>query len=345
MRKLSTRMAALALTLPLITTTFASCGERSDISYSNYKNDSAVYEGIESDGTYRPEYDNNSEEYHDFGETGFKDPKTEPLSTFSADVDTASYSNARRLIEDYQIVPEESVRAEEFINFFDYKYADPEDGKTFGEYIEIADCPWNAEHKLMMIGVQGKRMEDEELPPSNLVFLIDSSGSMADYNKLPLVQTAFSMLSENLTEKDRISIVTYAGSSETVIAGAHGDRKDDILEALYSITAYGGTNGEGGIETAYKLAEQNFIEGGNNRIILATDGDLNIGKSSESELTKLIEKKRKSGVYLSVLGFGTGNYKDNRRDPYAGCVSCKPFPGSGAHAGAETDVSFNRSRA
>lgn len=317
MRKLSTRMAALALTLPLITTTFASCGERSDISYSNYKNDSAVYEGIESDGTYRPEYENNSEEYHDFGETGFKDPKTEPLSTFSADVDTASYSNARRLIEDYQIVPEESVRAEEFINFFDYKYADPEDGKTFGEYIEIADCPWNAEHKLMMIGVQGKRMEDEELPPSNLVFLIDSSGSMADYNKLPLVQTAFSMLSENLTEKDRISIVTYAGSSETVIAGAHGDCKDDILEALYSITAYGGTNGEGGIETAYKLAEQNFIEGGNNRIILATDGDLNIGKSSESELTKLIEKKRKSGVYLSVLGFGTGNYKDNRLEALA----------------------------
>ncbi len=278
MKKLSHRIAALALTLPLVTAAFTSCGEK-DVSHSRVTTDSYnkndtydanVYPETEDTDGY-PDYYIGSEEYHEFGETGFLDPKVIPLSTFSVDVDTASYTNARRLLEDNQIVPAESVRAEEFINYFDYKYAAPEDGKTFGEYVEIADCPWNAGHKLMMIGVQGKELDEKETPPSNLVFLIDSSGSMSDYNKLPLVQTAFSMLAENLTEKDRISIVTYAGSSETIIAGAHGDRKDDILESLYSITAYGGTNGEGGIETAYALAEENFIKGGNNRIILATD--------------------------------------------------------------------------
>ena len=324
MKKLSHRIAALALTLPLVTAAFTSCGEK-DVSHSRVTTDSYnkndtydanVYPETKDTDGY-PDYYIGSEEYHEFGETGFLDPKVIPLSTFSVDVDTASYTNARRLLEDNQIVPAESVRAEEFINYFDYKYAAPEDGKTFGEYVEIADCPWNAGHKLMMIGVQGKELDEKETPPSNLVFLIDSSGSMSDYNKLPLVQTAFSMLAENLTEKDRISIVTYAGSSETIIAGAHGDRKDDILESLYSITAYGGTNGEGGIETAYALAEENFIKGGNNRIILATDGDLNIGKSSESELKKLIEDKRDSGIYLSVLGFGTGNYKDNKLEALA----------------------------
>ena len=259
----------------------------------------------------------NSEEYNYVEEGGFKDPKSEPLSTFSADVDTASYTNARRMLNEHKRVEPDSVRVEEYINYFDYKYADPEEGKVFGEYIELADCPWNPETKLMMIGLQGKRMAQEELPSSNLVFLIDSSGSMASYNKLPLVQTAFSMLTDTLTENDRISIVTYAGSSETVLEGASGDDKDEITEALGSIMASGGTNGEGGIETAYALAEKYFIEGGNNRVILATDGDLNIGKCSEDELTKLIEKKRESGVYLSVLGFGTGNIKDNKMEALA----------------------------
>lgn len=308
------------MTLPLIAATFASCGDNSESSYSyNYRpgESYAEYDTAEDEAYPNYNYEQNSEAYNYYEESGFKDPETEPLSTFSADVDTASYSNVRRLIESGSSVPVDAVRVEEFINYFDYKYADPDNNEVFGEYVEIADCPWNSRNKLMMLGIQGKRMNEEELPPSNLVFLIDSSGSMASYNKLPLVQSAFSMLAENLTENDRISIVTYAGSSSTVISGADGSQKDDILEALYSITASGGTNGEGGIETAYKLAEKYFIEGGNNRIILATDGDLNIGASSESELTKLIEKKRESGVYLSVLGFGTGNYKDNKLEALA----------------------------
>lgn len=333
MKKHLSRFAALALTLPLITAAFTSCGEaydtgktytnKSDNSVKQDTNDDRNYvqneEAAEDIGGYTPEPDfpSSNEDYKNYIESGFKDPKVEPLSTFSADVDTASYSNARRMLEDGNLVPEDAVRIEEFVNYFDYKYADPKDGDVFSEYVELADCPWNPETKLMMLGLQGKRIEDEELPSSNLVFLIDSSGSMNSYNKLPLVQTAFSMLAENLTDNDRISIVTYAGSSETVLSGAKGTDKDTILEALYSISAHGGTNGEGGIETAYELAEKYFIEGGNNRVILATDGDLNIGASSESELTKLIEDKRESGVYLSVLGFGTGNYKDDRLEALA----------------------------
>ena len=264
-----------------------------------------------------PEFPSSNEDYKKYVEAGFKDPYKEPLSTFSVDVDTASYSNVRRLLEDGMFVPEDAVRAEEFINYFDYDYPDPEQGRVFGDYVELADCPWNPANKLMMIGIQGKRMESKEAPPSNLVFLIDSSGSMASRDKLPLVQTAFSMLAEKLTVNDRISIVTYAGSTDTRIAGASGKDKDDILDALYSITAAGGTNGEGGIEKAYKLAEKYFIKGGNNRVILATDGDLNIGASSEEELVELIKTKRDKGIYLSVLGFGTGNYKDDRLEAVA----------------------------
>lgn len=264
-----------------------------------------------------PEFPSSNEDYKKYVEAGFKDPYKEPLSTFSVDVDTASYSNVRRLLEDGMFVPEDAVRAEEFINYFDYDYPDPEQGRVFGDYVELADCPWNPANKLMMIGIQGKRMESKEAPPSNLVFLIDSSGSMASRDKLPLVQTAFSMLAEKLTVNDRISIVTYAGSTDTRIAGASGKDKDEILDALYSITAAGGTNGEGGIEKAYKLAEKYFIKGGNNRVILATDGDLNIGASSEEELVELIKTKRDKGIYLSVLGFGTGNYKDDRLEAVA----------------------------
>lgn len=317
MSKRFSRMAALSLTLPLIAATFASCGDDGTYSGVNSNSNYTYNYKTEAEENYSPNTVNPNEEYNYVEEGGFKDPKSEPLSTFSADVDTASYTNARRMLNEHKRVEPDSVRVEEYINYFDYKYADPEEGKVFGEYIELADCPWNPEAKLMMIGLQGKRMAQEELPSSNLVFLIDSSGSMASYNKLPLVQTAFSMLTDNLTENDRISIVTYAGSSETVLEGASGDDKDEITEALGSIMAHGGTNGEGGIETAYALAEKYFIEGGNNRVILATDGDLNIGKCSEDELTKLIEKKRESGVYLSVLGFGTGNIKDNKMEALA----------------------------
>ncbi|MBR1591416.1 MAG: VWA domain-containing protein [Ruminococcus sp.] len=327
------RITALSLSCIILSSALYSCGA-GDVDYSSYYNSPGgdyrydyqaaeeyaheAYDDAEYyDEEITPEYPNADEEYKNFTEQGFKNPETEPLSTFSADVDTASYSNVRRMIEDGMSVPEDAVRVEEFINYFSYDYPQPDDGQTFGEYVEISDCPWNNAHKLMMIGVQGKRLDENELPPSNIVFLIDSSGSMDAYNKLPLVQNAFSMLAEKLTENDRISIITYAGSSRTVISGVRGNEKDKILEALYSITANGSTNGEGGINTAYSLAEEYFIEGGNNRVILATDGDLNVGASSESELKNLIESKRDKGIYLSVLGFGTGNYKDNRLEAVA----------------------------
>lgn len=333
MNNRSSRFIALSIICALSAASFCSCADESS-SYGNYKNDSrsSSYEYDSSSESGEAEesaddwyYEDSSsasapspnEEYQEFIESGFKDPNTEPLSTFSADVDTASYSNVRRLIEDGQTVPEGAVRIEEFINYFDYNYPDPQNGDVFGEYVEIADCPWNSRTKLMMVGIQGKRLEEKETPPSNLVFLIDSSGSMSSYDKLPLVQTAFSMLAENLTKDDRISIVTYANSSEIVLAGENGSNKDEILEALYSITAGGATNGEGGIEAAYELAEKCFIEGGNNRVIIATDGDLNIGASTGEELVQLIETKRNKGIYLSVLGFGTDNIKDSRLEALA----------------------------
>ena len=315
----TSRIAALTLTLPLIAAAFTGCGA-DDLTSGNYQPPAENYhysdESVSAE-TYYPGSSPGNEEYKAVVESGFKDPKTEPLSTFSADVDTASYTNARRMLSGHKKVDPDSVRVEEYINYFDYKYADPEEGKVFGEYVELTDCPWNPETKLMMIGIQGKRIPEDEMPPSNLVLLIDSSGSMGAYNKLPLVQQAFSLLADQLTERDRISIVTYAGSSEVLLEGASGDDKDEVISKLNSIMASGGTNGEGGIENAYRLAEEYFIEGGNNRIILATDGDLNIGKCSEEELTALIEEKREGGVYLSVLGFGTGNIKDNKMETLA----------------------------
>lgn len=330
MKKKLFKYAAFALSASLIMAAFTSCADEGDyssssspnrdygktknaVSESSYADVEESYEGENFDDGFSTA----NEEYKKFEESGFKDPKTEPLSTFSADVDTASYSNVRRLIENGNKVPEDAVRIEEFVNYFDYDYPDPEKDETFSQYIEIADCPWNTKTKLMMLGIQGDRMRDTELPPSNLVFLIDSSGSMNSYDKLPLVQQAFGMLTENLRECDRISIVTYASSSDTLISGASAAEADEVYDALYSITANGSTNGEGGIETAYRLAEKYFIEGGNNRIILATDGDLNVGASSEEELTELIEEKRDNGIYLSVLGFGTGNYKDARLEAVA----------------------------
>lgn len=333
MKNRFTKFASLSLTGALVLTSFCSCAENSDVSYSSSNNgqsysysqeneakednNSSSYSENYSDESSKPIDTSPNEEYATVVGAGFKDPNNESLSTFSADVDTASYSNVRRLIEDSQTIPDGAVRIEEFINYFDYNYSKPENGDVFGKNVEIADCPWNSRTKLMMVGVQGESIEQEEAPSSNLVFLIDSSGSMASYDKLPLVQSAFSMLAENLTEYDRISIVTYANSSKTVIAGANGNQKDNILEALYSISAEGGTYGEGGIETAYALAEENFIEGGNNRVILATDGDLNIGASTGDELVSLIESKRDNGIYLSVLGFGTDNIKDDRLEAIA----------------------------
>lgn len=261
----------------------------------------------------------NDEEYNYIKENGYTAVSSAPLSTFSADVDTASYTNVRRMIDDGMDVPPDAVRIEKFINYFDYDYTDPADGEPFAVHTELSDCPWNDETELLMVGINTKGFDAvlDERPAMNLVFLIDVSGSMYDDNKLPLVQKSFSMLTDNLTAADRVSIVTYAGSDEVVLEGADGNDRKKILRAINDLEAGGSTAGAAGINTAYDIAQKYFIDGGNNRVILATDGDLNVGLSSESELTRLIEEKRESGVFLSVLGFGTGNYKDNRLEALA----------------------------
>lgn len=262
----------------------------------------------------------NTEEYSALEEPGFKSVKSSPVSTFSADVDTASYTNLRRMIEaNYSIgdIPAGSVRIEELLNYFKYDYRLPDKGEPFGVTTVMGDCPWNRDAKLLQIGLKTEPIDFSEAPSSNLVFLLDVSGSMYSDDKLPLLQAAFTMLVEELTEKDRVSIVTYAGSDQVLLSGEKGSSHAEIAEIINNLSAGGSTNGAAGIETAYRLAEENFIEGGNNRIILATDGDLNVGVSSESDLKSLVEKKRESGIYLSVLGFGTGDLKDNKMETLA----------------------------
>ncbi|MBQ5332574.1 MAG: von Willebrand factor type A domain-containing protein [Oscillospiraceae bacterium] len=261
----------------------------------------------------------NTEEYNYIEENGYTAVSAAPLSTFSADVDTASYTNIRRMIYDGYDVPPEAVRIEEMINYFDYHYSDPDGNEPFAVHAELSDCPWNKDTQLLMLGINTKSTDTllEDREPMNIVFLIDVSGSMYSDDKLPLVQKSFSMLTDNLSSRDRISIVTYAGSDEVVLEGADGNDRERVLDAINSLEAGGSTAGAAGICTAYDIAEKYFIEGGNNRVILATDGDLNVGISSESELTRLIEEKRESGVFLSVLGFGTGNLKDNKLEALA----------------------------
>ncbi len=260
-----------------------------------------------------PYPEHNTESYADIRENSYVKTADNAVSTFSADVDTASYSNIRRMIENNQAIDPDAVRIEEMLNYFSYDYNAPKDGEPFGVTTEFMDCPWNDEAKLMLVGLQAEEIEMSETP-SNIVFLIDVSGSMSDPDKLPLVQTAFTMLAENLSEKDRISIVTYAGDDKVVLSGESGDNKAKIINAVYDLSAGGGTNGSAGIRTAYQLAEKHFIEGGNNRVILATDGDLNIGITDNDDLEDFISEKKESGVFLSVLGFGTGNIKDDKME-------------------------------
>lgn len=262
----------------------------------------------------------NTEEFSALEESGFKAVKNSPVSTFSADVDTASYTYLRQLIErncSMEDIPTGAVRIEELLNFFDYDYRLPGKGEPFGVTTVMGDCPWNQEARLLQIGLKTEKIDFSEAPASNLVFLLDVSGSMDSEDKLPLLQSAFTMLTGELTEKDRVSIVTYAGSDQILLQGEKGSNHEEIAEVINNLFAGGSTNGSAGIETAYRLAEENFIKGGNNRIILATDGDLNVGVTSESDLKKLVEKKRKSGIFLSVLGFGTGNIKDNKMETLA----------------------------
>ena len=290
---------------------------------------SMQYDGYDDYDTYsdyeeywKPDYYEvpDAEEYNALEEMGFMAASINPLSTFSADVDTASYSNLRRMIEDgYSLedIPDGAVRIEELLNYFSYDYAGPKKGEPFGVTTQIANCPWNENTKIAMIGLKTKDIDFSEAPASNLVFLLDVSGSMYSDDKLPLLQKSFSMLTENLTAKDKVSIVVYAGEDRVILEGVKGTDKKVILEAINSLEAGGSTAGSDGIITAYKLAEKYFIKGGNNRVILATDGDLNVGLTTEAELETLITEKKKLGVYLSVLGFGTGNIKDNKMETLA----------------------------
>ncbi len=259
----------------------------------------------------------NTESYKNINESGFISVATQPFSTFGADVDTAVYSNFRRSIyeNDGFGIDSNAIRVEEMVNYFNYDYALPEDGEKFGVVTTLTDCPWNEDTMLLRVGIRAEDIKPEG--GSNIVFLIDTSGSMFDNNKLPLAQEAFKLLQENLTADDTVSIVTYAGNSQVVLEGAKGSDHEEIEDAIDSLEAWGSTNGEGGINKAYEIAQKYFIKGGNNRVILATDGDLNVGVSSEAGLIDLVKEKKGSGVFLSCLGFGNGNFKDDRMEALA----------------------------
>lgn len=270
----------------------------------------------------------NDENYARITENQFEHVSLSPLSTFSIDVDKASYSNVRRMINNGQQIPVDAVKVEEMINYFNYSYPQPKE-HPFSINTEVVQTPWNKDTQLVRIGLQGKTYQNEELPASNLTFLIDVSGSMESPNKLPLLKSAFKLLVNQLREKDRVSIVVYAGAAGVVLEPTRGDKKTEIIKALENLHAGGSTAGGAGIELAYKLATKNFIKNGNNRVILATDGDFNVGESSDKAMEDLIEEKRKSGVFLSVLGFGMGNYKDSKMEKLAD-------KGNGNHAYIDT---------
>ncbi|MFD0988791.1 von Willebrand factor type A domain-containing protein [Mariniflexile jejuense] len=260
-------------------------------------------------GNFRLE---NQESYAVIEENNFERTSLAPLSTFSIDVDKASYSNIRRMINSGLAIEPDAVKIEEMINYFDYNYPQPTGEHPFSINTEVAKTPWNAGTKIVKIGLQGKAYLNDELPASNLTFLIDVSGSMSSQNKLPLLKSAFKLLVNQLREQDKVSIVVYAGAAGVVLEPTSGKHKEKIIAALDNLNSGGSTAGGAGIKLAYSLAEENFKKNGNNRVILATDGDFNVGASSDKAMENLIEEKRKSGVFLSVLGFGYGNYKDSK---------------------------------
>lgn len=252
----------------------------------------------------------NTDEFNKIVENPFVTPQVNPLSTFSIDVDNASYTNCRSLINNGQMPNKDAVRIEEFVNYFDYEYPNPTGEHPFSITTEVAPAPWNPQHQLVHIGLQGKKLNYEQLAPCNLVFLLDVSGSMEDANKLPLLRSSLKLLLNELSSKDRIAIVVYAGAAGLVLPSTSASEKGKITDALDKLQAGGSTAGGAGIELAYKIAKENFIKDGNNRIILATDGDFNVGTSSQNDLVRMIEDKRKEGVFLTICGFGMGNYKD-----------------------------------
>ncbi len=265
----------------------------------------------------RQDRDFNTEAYDKIDENRFHRVGDDPLSTFSIDVDTASYSNVRRFLNQGTLPPADAVRVEELINYFRFAYKDSEDGAPFSVTTDVSACPWNPRHRLALIGLQARRLTSERTPPRNLVFLLDVSGSMTSPDKLPLVKTAMRMLADTLNPADRVAIVVYAGATGVVLPSTPGDRKPDIQKAIADLQPGGSTNGAAGIQLAYDIASQSFLKNGINRVILATDGDFNVGVTSQGELIRLIEEKREKGIFLSVLGVGTGNLKDSTMEKLA----------------------------
>jgi Ca-activated chloride channel family protein len=257
------------------------------------------------------------ESYKGTTENGFQSALATPLSTFSIDVDAASYSNVRRFINSGQLPPKDAVRIEEMINYFNYNLPAPTNNEPVAIHTELSAAPWNPQHRLLRIGLKARVVATDKLPASNLVFLIDVSGSMNQSNKLPLVQSSLKMLVDQLRPQDKVAIVVYAGAAGLVLPSTPGDQKTTIKDAIDRLSAGGSTAGGEGIKLAYKTAIQNFIKKGNNRVILATDGDFNVGASSDGDMETLIEQERKSGVFLSVLGYGMGNYKDSKMETLA----------------------------
>lgn len=274
---------------------------------------SYAYEVIEEDPLLNSQ-DINTEEYDNIQENTFKGVAQTPLSTLSIDVDNASYSNVRRYLQQDQMPQAGAVRIEEMINYFDYDYPQPQGKDPFSINTEISTAPWNSDHHLIHIGLQGKELAYNDFKSSNLVFLIDASGSMSDENKLPLLKKSLKLLLAELDDKDRVAIVAYAGAAGLVLPSTPASEQETILNALASVNSGGSTAGGAGIQLAYKIAKEHLIPDGNNRVILATDGDFNVGTSSASELVSLIEEKRKDDIYLTICGFGMGNYKDGRME-------------------------------
>jgi Ca-activated chloride channel family protein len=265
---------------------------------------------------YFQRYNNNfnTEGYASVNENGYKNVRSNPLSTFSIDVDNASYSNIRRFINNGTLPPADAVRIEEMINYFKYDYPEPRGEHPFSVYTELAICPWNRKHQLLQVGLRGKSIDKSSLPPSNLVFLIDVSGSMNYPNKLPLLKSAFGLLINELRTEDKVAIVVYAGAAGLVLESTPGNRKEVIMRAINNLEAGGSTAGGAGLRLAYAEASKNFVKSGNNRIILATDGDFNVGESSNGGMERLVEENRERGVFITVLGFGMGNVKDDKME-------------------------------
>ena len=259
----------------------------------------------------------NTESYAANNDNPFLGAQENPLSTFSIDVDTASYANVRRFLTQNQLPPPDAVRIEELVNYFSYNYPQPKGDVPFSVNAEVAGCPWNPEHRLVRVGLKGREIARDKRPASNLVFLIDVSGSMNEPSKLPLLKESLKLLTRQLNENDHVSIVVYAGNAGMVLPETSGRDKATILRALEQLEAGGSTHGSAGIQLAYETATENFIKGGVNRVILCTDGDFNVGVTSQGDLTRLITEKAKSGVFLSVLGFGMGNYKDSTMEMLA----------------------------